>query len=123
MKCEDVSADIDALLQSPGDDVVSKRLQKHFKECEQCRQELGDIINTAAKISEVGQISDFVDVSDDFIEHTREEARKESDRFRVSSIHMQKKRAQKMADYLIIALLVGTVIAAIIIFYLAVIFL
>ena len=123
MNCEEVAEDIDVLLQDPEAGDIPERVKKHFQECEKCRTELGDLINTAAKISEVGTISDFIDVSDEFIERTREEARKESDRFQVNAIPLTEKKSQKFADYLIIAMIIGTVIAAIIIFWLAVIFL
>ncbi len=122
MNCESIAQDVDFLLQNPGDRDVYNRLEKHFKECEKCREELGDIINTAAKISEVGQISDIVDVSEEFVEKTREEAKKESERFQLSSGKLKsKKEMSRMVDYLIIGLIIGTVIAALIVFYLAII--
>ena len=118
MKCEDVLQDVDILLQDPRDAEVYKRLEKHFRECAKCRTEHGEVINTAAKLSEVGQISDFIDLSDDFVRRTREEAQKESDRYRVGHIHQAKRRWERMADIGIIALLVGTVVVAALVFWL-----
>ena len=89
--------------------------------CGECRKEYGEIINTAAKLSEVGQISDIVDVSDEFIDKTREEARKESERLSASRVYPpSRKKFDKLTDYLIIALLIATVIAAGLIFFIAV---
>lgn len=122
MKCEDVSAEIDVILQDPDDRAVFQRLEAHFKQCEACRKEHGDIINTAAKISEVGQISDIVDMSDKFIEETKKEAEKESDRHRIGTIRSSKNKLDRKMDLVIMVLLAGTVLAAVIILILAIIY-
>lgn len=123
MKCDDVLSDIDIILQNPDDEAAHSRLENHFRECEECRKKHGDIINTAAKISEAGQISDIVDMSDKFIEETRKEAKKESDRYRIGTIQKKKSTAEKRMDIAIIVLLACTVIAALVIFMLAMIYL
>lgn len=115
-------AEIDIILQDPENEAVFQRLETHFKQCEACRKEHGDIINTAAKISEVGQISDIVDMSDKFIEETKKEAEKESDRYRIGTIRSSRKKLDRKIDMVIMILLAGTVIAAVIILILAIIY-
>jgi hypothetical protein len=112
MKCEEVLSSVDTLLQDPRDAGVFQELERHFKECAKCRTEHGEAINTAAKLSEVGQISDFIDLSDDFVRRTRDEVQKESDRYKIGNYKATKHRRERWADIGIIALLVGTVIAA-----------
>ncbi|MFH1708842.1 MAG: hypothetical protein ABIF71_13130 [Planctomycetota bacterium] len=118
MKCDEVLSSVDTLLQDPRDAEAFQELERHFKECVKCRTEHGEAINTAAKLSEVGQISDFIDLSDDFVRRTRDEVQKESDRYKIGNYKTAKHRKERWADIGIIALLVGTVIAAVVAFWL-----
>lgn len=123
MTCEEIELDVDMVLQNPEDNIVLDKLEKHFKECQKCRSEFGEVINTAAKLSEVGQISDIVDVSDEFIERTKQEAYKESDKFQVRSQQIKLRNKAKIIDLIIKILLISTAIGAIILICLAAIYL
>ena len=117
MTCDEVSARIAVFLQNPDAIAHSPDIEEHFRECDVCRKEYAELINTASAISEVGKISDIIDVSDEFILDTRKKAKRESDRFATGYAQEQQRRKRRILDIALIVFVVITIIAAIFLLY------